>query len=263
MRKKKNAFLNKSFLLFAASAVLLLMSTVGSTRAALTYYSENYEMQIEVPSIGVSLVENGQVVSSRNYVNDKWREETGELLSHMLGENEKLVLGKNYPEALSVRNSGSIDSYVRVILYKNWTKDGENVDTELSPELIELNLLGNGWIEDANASTRERTVLYYTQVLPSGQETTPFSDVLRINPEIGTKVTETRTSTASGTTITTTFAYDGYRFNLKAEVDAVQTHNAVDAIKSAWGVDVAIGGDGSLSLTRGGGRPSTPETEQP
>ena len=41
MKRKKS--MNRTFLLFAASAVLLLMSTVGSTRAALTYRSENYD----------------------------------------------------------------------------------------------------------------------------------------------------------------------------------------------------------------------------
>ena len=260
--KKKN--LPTSLLLLAAAAVLLLMSTVGSTRAALTYYSENYEMRIDISSIGVSLVENGQVVSSRNYVNNQWQETTGELLTGMLGAEERLILGKSYPETLSVRNSGSIDSYVRVILYRNWTKDGIK-DTELAPELIELSLLGNGWVKDANASTRERTVLYYTRVLPTGGETTPFCEGIRIAPEIGTKVTETRTPVLdasgqeTGTKITTTFAYDGYRFNLMAEVDAVQTHNAADAIRSAWGIDVAVGADGSLSLTGGAEDPSAPE----
>ena len=34
----------------------------------------------------------------------------------------------------------------------------------------------------------------------------------------------------------------------QAEADAVQTHNAADAIKSAWGADVVISKDGSLSL---------------
>ena len=158
MKRLKKTFLTKSFLLFGAAAVLLLASTVGSTRAALTYYSENYEMRIEVPSIGVSLVENGSVAGSRNYVGNEWKESGGELLQNMLpGENEKLVLGKKYDEVLKVRNSGTIDSYVRVILYKSWTKDGEKADTELSPDLIELNLTGNGWIVDEDASTAERT----------------------------------------------------------------------------------------------------------
>ncbi len=264
MKRLKKTFLTKSFLLFGAAAALLLASTVGSTRAALTYYSENYEMRIEVPSIGVSLVENGSVAGSRNYVGNEWKESGGELLQNMLpGENEKLVLGKKYDEVLKVRNSGTIDSYVRVILYKNWTKDGEKADTELSPDLIELNLTGNGWIVDEDASTAERTVLYYTRVLPSGQETSPFSDWIRIAPSIGDKVTETRTTADGWTTVMTEFAYDGYRFNIKVEADAVQTHNAAEAVKSAWGVDVSIGADGSLSLTRGGTGSTKPASQLP
>ena len=35
---------------------------------------------------------------------------------------------------------------------------------------------------------------------------------------------------------------------LKAEVDAVQIHNAEDAILSAWGAKVSIADDGTLSL---------------
>ena len=41
---------------------------------------------------------------------------------------------------------------------------------------------------------------------------------------------------------------DGVTFNLEAHVDAVQTHNAQDAIKSAWGVNVNVSSDGTLSL---------------
>jgi hypothetical protein len=86
-------------------------------------------------------------------------------------------------------------------------------------------------------------------VLPAGQTTSAFSDTIRVNSAIATKVTEERTQDADGNTlITTTFSYDGYRFLLEAEVDAVQTHHAQEAIKSAWGVDVIISGD-SLSLS--------------
>ena len=51
----KNRLL-KPALLLSASAALLLLSTVGSTRAALTYYSENYAVEVTVSSIGVSLL---------------------------------------------------------------------------------------------------------------------------------------------------------------------------------------------------------------
>ena len=35
--------------------------------------------------------------------------------------------------------------------------------------------------------------------------------------------------------VTTTYVYDNVAFQIEAQVDAVQTHNASDAIKSAWG----------------------------
>lgn len=46
MMKKRKSFWAKPALLFSASAVLLVMSTVGSTRAALQYTSDAYELQI-------------------------------------------------------------------------------------------------------------------------------------------------------------------------------------------------------------------------
>lgn len=42
MKKRKKSFPKITVLLLAASAVLLVGSGVGSARAALTYYSENY-----------------------------------------------------------------------------------------------------------------------------------------------------------------------------------------------------------------------------
>lgn len=38
----------------------------------------------------------------------------------------------------------------------------------------------------------------------------------------------------------------------EAEVDAVQTHNGGEAIKSAWGVDVTASDDESSASSRGG-----------
>lgn len=246
---KKKFFSAKTALLVSAAAVLLVGSAVGSTRAALTYYSENYGAQISVPSIGVSLVENGTVVSSRDYEGNTWSESSGELLTGLLAEGEKVTLGQDYTEELSVTNSGTIDTFVRVILTKSWQDESGAKDTSLSPELIDLNLLtGNGWVIDESASTSERRVLYYTSALASGESTTPLSDTISIDPAVGTKVTRTESTDAEGnTTITMEYAYDGYTFHLDAEVDAVQTHNAEEAIRSAWGVDVVSDGN-TISL---------------
>ena len=149
MKKNKILFPKKVALLLGAAAVLLLGSTVGSTRAALTYYSENYSAQMNLKHIGVSLVENGQVVSSRDYVSgNEWSGNTeGKLLANMLGENEKFTPGKQYDEAISVTNSGDIDTFVRVIITKSWKDKEGRKNAELSPDLIELNVPENsGWV---------------------------------------------------------------------------------------------------------------------
>ena len=238
-RKKKRSFPKVTVLLLAASAVLLVGSGVGSARAALTYYSENYSVQMNMQSIGVSLVENDQVVSSRDYADaDKWEGTTeGSLLSNLLGEDEKFTPGKKYDEAISVTNSGNIDTFVRVIITKSWQDANGGKNTSLDPQLIELNYLtDNGWVVAEDQSTTERTVLYYTKALPVGESTPALSDTIRINESIASEVNRT----VKDNTITYTYKYDGYTFHLDAEVDAVQTHNAKDAIKSAWGVDVNV-----------------------
>lgn len=242
---KKRSLKKTPLVLLALSVTLLLASTVGSTRAALTYYSENFSAEVTVSNIGVTLMENGKAVGYRNYVsNGAWDESKGVLLENMLEEDEKITLGKDYEEKLSVQNSGSIDNYVRVTLRKSW-QDEEGKKTELSPELIELEVLeGSGWVIDESASTEERTVLYYTNVLPVGAETPAFTESISINPMVGTKVIKT----VVGDVVTYEHEYNGFKFVVEADVDAVQTHNAADAIKSAWGVDVAVSANGSLSL---------------
>ena len=220
MKKKKKSFPKKSALLLTASALLLIGSTVGSTRAALTYYSENYSAQIEMQNIGVSLLENGDVVSSQDFTSKNQQEvKDGELLTGLLGEKEK---------------------FVRVILTKSWQDKEGKKNTTLSPDLIELNFLtANGWVVADQQTTDERTVLYYTKAVKAGDTTPALSDTLRIDPKIATEVEKT----VKDKTITYTYKYNGYTFHIDAEVDAVQTHNAKDAIKSAWGVDVNVSDD--------------------
>ena len=248
MNKNKKSFPVKPVLLLSASALLLLGSTIGSTRAALTYYSENYSVQMNMSSIGVTLMENGEPVSYSNYTDGgKWEQKTdAKLLDKMLGGDSKLTPGKKYDESLSVRNSGNIDTFVRVIITKSW-QDENGKATNLSPDLIELNLTGNGWEKANVGSSPERMVLYYTQALPAGETTPELSDTIRIDNEIAEKVS--KEVSEDGKTIRYVYDYDGYTFNLDAEVNAVQTNNAQEAIKSAWGVDVSVASDEtSLSL---------------
>lgn len=251
--------------LFALAVILLLTSGVGGARAALTYFSENYTSRVEMYDIGVTLQENGERVSWRDYgsaADGSWTEHTGALLTKMLGEGESLQLGKSYPEVLTVRNSGTIDEYVRVSIYCYWVDRDGNKLQNLDPGLIDLHLLtGNGWTEDTASATAERRVLYYDSVLPATDEngeqlagndprrtTSAFSDTLTINPAVAAKVTQSEsTEERDGRTyriITTSYDYDGVEFRVELQADAVQTHNADAATRSAWGEWPTTGGNG-------------------
>ena len=242
-------------ILVASSAIMLAASTIGSTKATLTYMSDNYLAQIDIKSIGVTLTENGNDVSWRDYKHkdDDWSEATGVLLGDMLKNagDEKLILDKKYDEKLAVKNSGSIDEYVRVTVQHYWA-DKETGDklSNLDPSNIQIDFTNDGWTEDKSAETTERNVFYYNSILKKGQTSTDFTDKISISGDIAAIVGQTSQTDDNGlTTITTTYEYDGAQFVLEATVDAVQTHNAKDAIKSAWGVDVNISDDGALSFS--------------
>ncbi len=240
-----------TLLMFVAAAVMLLTSTVGGARAALTFYSEAYTSRMQMRNIGVTLMENGREISWRNYgqeADGSWSSTENELLSGLLGEGETLQPGKAYKEELAVRNSGTIDQYVRVSLYRYWLDQDGNKLRTLSPDLIHLKFAENsGWIQDPDAATEERLVFYYQSPLGAEETTPALVQTLSIDPSIASHVTQEEREENGGTTIVTTYDYDGVQFRLEAEVNAVQTHNGEDAIWSAWGRQVNIS-DGILSL---------------
>jgi hypothetical protein len=177
----------------------------------------------------------------------------------MLPKGEQLQIGRKYKEELRVKNTGTINQYVRVSIYKYWTNapKGENQNEtessakriDLSPNLIKLHLAntGNKWLVDESASTTERTVLYYSKLLKSGDTTPIFADSFSIDGMVATKVTQTTETKDGYTTVTTSYDYDGAQFCIEAKVDAVQEHNAEDAVWSAWGKRVTVD-NGTLSL---------------
>ena len=269
-----------TLVLFVLAAGLLAFSTIGSAWAALKYFSEIYKGHVEMYGIGVSLMEKdandeeAEIVAYRDYVHksqDEWTETPGDehigvLLEGMLGEGEELVPGKVYPEEISCKNTGTIDQYVRITLYKYWIRpDGSKVEAadetdsdekglttqDLSPATIQFTFpnLDSDWILDTenSAETEERQIYYYNKLLKAGEDTTatPLTDTIRIDPSIARYMK--RTESDDGKTITMTYRYDGWQFCVEATVDAVQDHNAEDAIKSAWGRDVTIS-NGTLSL---------------
>lgn len=255
-KRKDFLFSNRLFiLLFAVAVGLLLFGGIGGARAALQYYSDTYSSEIRMKDIGVSLLENGEDVSRRDYngevADGSWDEHTGMLLTGMLAETDgKLELNKNYTEHLSIRNSGTIDSYVRVTVYRYFLDPNGEKTRKISPDLIKLhfvNVVGtngeNCFVEDLSAKTVERNVFYYTKLLKSGEETPLFADTILIDGSLATYV---NTKVEKGV-VSSYYDFDGYKFIVEAHVDSVQDHNAEAAILSAWGKDVCIV-NGTLAL---------------
>lgn len=237
--------------MLVCAAVMLMGGLSNQARAALTYYSENYTTRVSMDNIGVTILEDGERLSWRDY-SDKsdgtWDETKGTLQLAMADPDGSVKPGVKYGEALSVKNSGGIDEYVRVVITRYWENPDGTRCQELTPDLIHLGEPANGWIIDPAATTDERIVLYYTRPLAAGESTNPFLDSVMADKSLADMVTETKTRDGKYSIVTTEFAYDGIRMGLEIEADAVQTHSAADAAWSAWGRRVSVSGNGTLSL---------------
>lgn len=267
MTKKKNKLPLSTLVLALTAVCMLVFSGIGLARAALEIFSRQYKSQFEMFDIGISLYEDNEFlgepmkVSNRDYANktytstlrleDNWNEESLRLLN---GYPENLELGRDYKEVLSVKNSGTIDEYVRVKIYKYWMKTDDNGTrkaTDLDTSLIDLQWaddLDKYWLRDTANSIgddngiEETTVLYYREPLAVGDFTTDITKSLKITYPVSAKITQTVEKVGTKTVYTTKYDYDGVTFVLEAEADGVQTHNAKDAILSAWGRKVTMSG---------------------
>lgn len=243
---KKNFWKELPLAAAVIAAVLTVMfSSTNETRSALSYESEMYKAQMETSSIGVSLMENGTVAAYRDNVivanDNRWAIGGGAILG-FFGEDDHAEIGREYREELAVKNSGNIPTYVRLIIRKYWV-DGTGKRVDKDPELIQLHRVNTDvWKEDTawknNGTHPETTVLYYTRELPVGDTTPDATDWLKIDGLAATTVKENWVRTENGGyRVTTEYSYDGLQFIVEVEADAVQTHNASDAMMSAWGLD--------------------------
>ena len=247
-------------LMFMLAVVLLFAGTVGGTQAALQVYSSDYLSAFDLDHIGVTLLENDIPVAYRNYGTTAAAGFTddldGDLVLNNLGNDSEFLIGKDYDFEIKVRNTGSIDQYVRVTIYKSWVIPpsstgpkgwfhGEN-STKIRDDQYDLDNIklfyndikreynDTNWIKDTddNSDTDERDIYYYKGTLAPNEETEALLTTLRISPEVAV----TPVVTTVGNTTYYTYAYDGLAFVVKAEVDAIQTHNYEKAIRSAWGL---------------------------
>lgn len=252
MIKRLKSLPKSVLVMFTAAIVLLAFSAVGGAQAALKYFSETYTGEFQTYHMGISLKENGNEIASKKWASGTWSTSGSAAL---LGDISTFEFGKTYDENLTVANTGEIPAYVRATVYKYWVdKDGKQTDLEPSYIDVKFNT-SSGWVVDTKYSETkdhpERTVLYYTKPLAAGEETPSFMESITADPAVKAVATQTtETKTVDGkevTTITTTFTYDDKYFALEVQADGVQTHNAKDAIKSAWGRDVTLNGT-DLSL---------------
>lgn len=218
------------------TALILAFAMAGTAQAALDKKSNVYEANIELTSLDVALVENGQ-------------ERSGEdtLLKDMIPDGKEFAVGYRYDENLGVKNVGEEPEYVRVSVNRYWVDEDDSKATDLSPKLIELGWADGGWVTSTGGAlskadmSKEQTVFYSKEPLAVGDSLT-FATTLRINPDIlgAAKVDKVDKGQREDGVyyVTTYYEYDNHKFAIDVEVASVQTHNAKDAIKSAWGVDM-------------------------
>lgn len=253
MKKHK---LKKSVGIFAMLAVaigLLAFSSIGGARAALTYTSEIYTSQFEMFDIGVTLKENGNPVSTRNWNKNKRdfdadsNNENDRNKGILLNDITKFEFGTKYEEKITVQNTGTIDEYVILTIRRYWIDKEGKKRTDLDPRLIQLQFSSPQsnkpkWIVDTKNSNdkAERIIMIYDTPLTPGTETLPATEWITVDSAIKAEVSTKEEVIEGVRTIISTYSYDGLKFVVEAEAEGVQTHNAVDAIHSAWGRQVTI-----------------------
>ncbi len=230
---KKNRGFTVTMLPALAAVLLLSAGGITGARAALQYLSKIYEVPLAMQEIGIGILENSEPRDFGTLLPDLVDEESG----------EKVRPGVRYDENVDVVNNGEIDEYIRAAVYRYWL-DGETgeKDPSLDPSLIILeDPEKHGWIHDEAQSTPEREVYYYMKPTRKGTVLDLF-DTLMIDPKITDLVSRTGEND-----LVTDNVYHRKAFGIKVEVSGVQTHNAADAIRSAWGADGSIPDDSTLT----------------
>ncbi len=200
---------------------------------------------------GVSLLENGNIVAYKNkdYSSSSETEELeGELFTY-LGTSKTMLPGKSYQEEIAVKNSGNMDKYIRISIHKFWADKEDKKYIKGSKHYIEL-IKNNheNWILDEKASDGERAVYYYAKPLAEGEITPNVISKIKIAEQARKEVSFNSKTEGENTIITSSRNYQRYRAYIQIIVDTVNKGNAAAAILSAWGREVEIAEDGTLSL---------------
>ena len=226
--------INRPLMVFAAGLLIVAGSSVGATRAALTYSAEGEEVNYSTSTMAVKLLQNGDYMSERFQLPEEFK------------------IGQKFDEDLTVKNTseGNYDEYIRVTVKKSWMKKpgilpeeptvkvirrGDSTllkDTELNPNNIELGI-EPGWIIDD--VTEEQVVYYYTKPVPK-DEAVKLINSIKINNAVWDDITVWQDDNY----LWNDYHYDDKYVSIEVQADAVQTHNAEEAMLGAWGVKAEV-----------------------
>lgn len=265
-KKTRKKFTRGTITALIIALVLIAAGAIGSfaaTGGSPSVKSEDYTAWFYMNHLQVHLLENGEDVCGGENTLDGASKVKGDLLGQLgykdgvLGTAEPGML---YKEELGARNGQDIPIYVRMNVKKYWVEvneDGTAGDktTVLDPELIHLTFGDedynkDAWTLDESVSTTECNTYYYKTALDPNADTKSLFDSLVIDNKLAEKESEepTKDEKTGVTTIKYIYKYDGYGFVIEADVQAVQTHNANDAIRSQWGVSNVKVEDGTLTV---------------
>ena len=262
MKNRKTPLSKLTVVLLLATLVMLIAGSVLSTKAVLTYFSEDYISDFELDHLQVHLIENGKdVCHNKNdddtvhgtYTNKKKykgnlvedlgytnKEHYKDVAGYKIGTPGTVEPGKTYKEEISAKNGQNINQYVRLTVRKYWVKDGKK-NTKLSPSMIKLTYNGSAynkvaWQKNAKEHTEESDTYYLSKMLPKKKASDLLFNELTIDGSVADKAHMTKHENKEGnkTVITYTYDYNDYTFYIEANVQAIQTHNVNDAIGSLW-----------------------------
>lgn len=248
--------------LIILGVILIAAGAIGSfaAGAGMDFESDSYRASFYMNHLQVHLLENGRDVCGGENTLDGESKVTGELVGYLGYESEDKLggfePGKMYKEELAAGNGQDIPIYVRMTVSKYWL-DPETKEkiTTLSPDLIGLSYSGkeyndSAWVINEQESTEEASTYYCRAQVPAGKSSAPLFNRLVIDGSIADdyEISTDKNEETGVTTYTYTYRYDGSAFMIKADVQAVQTHNAADAVKSQWGVENVTVRGGKLTV---------------
>ena len=249
-----------------AAIALMAVGGIGTARAALNVQSEDFTGWFYMDHLQVHLLENGVDVCSGHNTLEGESKEKGELLSiqhespiDYVGDTKGEVIkyggiepGRVYREEIAGQNGSDIDIYLRMTVRKYWVNtETKDKVTDLLPSRIHLAYNGEeyntgAWQINDLETTTESCTYYYTNVLGAGAVTEPLFNEFWIDGELAKAVSVEEYQEGNKIYRTTTYLYDGYACYIEADVQAIQTHNAEDAIHSQWGMyNISTEGSGA------------------